>query len=350
MKKRFLAGILTVGLILSAIPTFADTPSDESDLALGVPEITVNGEKVDLTKLQVESYIFADGDNVMVPLRAVSEKMGFTVDWNGDEKSVEIYDDEWEVKIYIDNDSYIGFSKAAVGMTAPQSYGSAPQLVDSTTYVPAKMFELLDYTYTAIGQFVNFNIIDEPKTDELVDGGWGRPESITVTEKVKSLLDKATNELDGAEYTPIAYLGNQIVAGTNHCILCKITPVIPNPASRYALVYLYEDLEGNVEITSVLDSGVSINSTAIPGGWYETASPVISDELRAYFNKAAANKKGAKYTAVVVLAEQVVAGMNYCFLSEIKNDGANSNTKLALVYLYVDLNGNSEITDIIDFK
>lgn len=350
MKRKFFAGILTVCLILSAISAFADTSFDERDIVLGVPEITVNGEKVDLDKLQVESYIFGDGDNVMVPLRVVAEKMKFTVDWNGEDKSVDIYDDEWKVKIYIDNDSYIGFSRTAIGMTAPQSYGSAPQLVDSTTYVPAKMFELLGYKYTSIGQFVDFDIIDETKTAELVEGGWNRPESITVTEEVKSLLDKATYELEGAEYIPIAYLGNQIVAGTNHCILCKIAPVIPDSVSEYAIVYLYEDLDGNVEITSVLDSGVEINSTAMPGGWYETTSPIISDELQTLFNKATASKNDAEYTAIAVIAEQVVAGMNYCFLSEIKNEKSNASNKITLVYVYADLNGNAEITDIIDFK
>lgn len=44
-------------------------------------------------------------------------------------------------------------------MTAPQSYGAAPQLVENTTFVPAKMFELLDYTYHAVGQFVDFKKI-----------------------------------------------------------------------------------------------------------------------------------------------------------------------------------------------
>ena len=41
-------------------------------------------------------------------------------------------------------------------MTAPQSYGTAPQLIEDTTFVPAKMFEIMGYTYSAVGQYVDF--------------------------------------------------------------------------------------------------------------------------------------------------------------------------------------------------
>ena len=41
-------------------------------------------------------------------------------------------------------------------MTAPQSYGAAPRLIEDTTFVPAKMFELMGYQFSIVGQFVNF--------------------------------------------------------------------------------------------------------------------------------------------------------------------------------------------------
>ena len=41
-------------------------------------------------------------------------------------------------------------------MTAPQSYGTAPQIIEGRTFVPAKKFELMGYQYNAVGQFVNF--------------------------------------------------------------------------------------------------------------------------------------------------------------------------------------------------
>lgn len=37
----------------------------------------------------------------------------------------------------------------------------------------------------------------------------------------------------------------------NCCILCKITPVVPNAIPTWNLVYIYADLVGNAEITNV---------------------------------------------------------------------------------------------------
>ena len=73
----------------------------------------------------------------------------------------------------------------------------------------------------------------------------------TITENVKKVLDKATETLTGATYTPVAYIGSQVVAGTNHAILCKSTPSVAelkDPGS-FILVTVYEDLQGKCEIT-----------------------------------------------------------------------------------------------------
>ena len=64
---------------------------------------------------------------------------------------------------------------------------------------------------------------------------------------------KATENLDGAEYTPVALLATQVVAGVNYCILCQITPVVPDAESHWSLVYIYADLQGNAEIMNVYD-------------------------------------------------------------------------------------------------
>lgn len=102
--------------------------------------------------------------NTMVPLRAVAEKMGYTVDWDGEKQAVTVGNDTWEIVLHIGLDSYVGVTKIkdAVGMTAPQSYGTAPKIIEDTTFVPAKMFELMGYQYSTIGQFVNFEDMRNP--------------------------------------------------------------------------------------------------------------------------------------------------------------------------------------------
>jgi len=89
--------------------------------------------------------------------------------------------------------------------------------------------------------------------EEALVGGWTVTEDAAVTEEAKEALENAAGELDGAEYEAVALLGTQVVAGTNYCILARITPVIPDPVPHYALVYVYRDLQGNAEILNTKD-------------------------------------------------------------------------------------------------
>lgn len=84
-------------------------------------------------------------------------------------------------------------------------------------------------------------------------GGWQITEEAAVPNEVRLALEKTLEGLVGAQWEPVALLGTQIVAGTNYCLLCRIIPVVPEPAGHYALVYLYVDLQGNAEILGSTD-------------------------------------------------------------------------------------------------
>ena len=86
-------------------------------------------------------------------------------------------------------------------------------------------------------------------------GGWSLPaaEPQPLPEDAQAAFDRAMEGLDGANYTPVALLGTQVVAGTNYCLLCQVTPVTPNPEPVWALVYIYADLQGNAEILNVYE-------------------------------------------------------------------------------------------------
>ena len=89
-----------------------------------------------------------------------------------------------------------------------------------------------------------------------LSGGWTPSADPAVTEELKALFEKGTETLTGVSYTPVAYLGSQVVAGTNHAFLCQAVTAYPGAleaAPAYAMVYLYEDLEGNVTILSIAD-------------------------------------------------------------------------------------------------
>lgn len=163
--KKLVKAMLVCGMITSMTaavqadePTVISPAPNAEEVLVGQQQIRVDGENVDLSKLDLSTYIYSKNDNVMVPLRAVAEKMGCSVAWDAEKQAVTVGDDEWEIVLNIGEDSYYGVTKIkdAVGMTAPQTYGVSPEIVEDRTFVPAKMFELMGYTYNSVGQYVDF--------------------------------------------------------------------------------------------------------------------------------------------------------------------------------------------------
>ena len=91
---------------------------------------------------------------------------------------------------------------------------------------------------------------------EQLSGGWTPSADPAVTEELQAVFDKGIEGLVGVGYTPVAYLGAQIVAGTNHAFLCRATVVYPGAQPYYTIVYLYEDLQGNVTILNIAELDV----------------------------------------------------------------------------------------------
>lgn len=101
---------------------------------------------------------------------------------------------------------------------------------------------------------------DEDDPDEYADddddfglmGGWTVAQDPTITPELKAVFDKGMEGLIGVNYVPVLYLGSQVVAGTNHAFLCQATVVVPDAQPEWMVVYLYQDLQGEI---SVLDIG-----------------------------------------------------------------------------------------------
>lgn len=187
---------------------------------------------------------------------------------------------------------------------------------------------------------------------EQLDGGWETPATPELTDEAKKALEKATENLDGATYKPVALLGTQIVAGTNYKILCRTAPVVPDAVETYAIVTVYEDLDGNCEITDVQDSGRDtdiVDDETMTGGWEQAESPVMTDDEKEVFDKAFGSGNtgfdgGYKISPVAILSYQVVAGENYCFLAQNDSDGA-----YVFAYCYENLDGNVSDDYTVDF-
>ena len=182
-----------------------------------------------------------------------------------------------------------------------------------------------------------------------LDGGWQVPKSMNITDKEKELLNKATEELTGASYKPVAYVASQVVNGTNHLLLCTVSTIGTDAEARYALVYLYEDTDGKVEMTQVLTSNATAAESGLLGGWSKPENKTITDELQKVFDKAVETITGVEYTAIAYLANQIVAGANYCILCQAKDVGQDTEARYVIMDIYEDPEHNAEITGVYDF-
>ena len=91
------------------------------------------------------------------------------------------------------------------------------------------------------------------EASEPVAGGWTAMEGdpTQIPEEVLTAFTKATEELTGCDYMPVALLATQLVAGTNYCLLCQTRLVTPEAPVGYALVYLCAALDGSASLLKV---------------------------------------------------------------------------------------------------
>lgn len=141
------------------------------------------------------------------------------------------------------------FSSMAMASVAPQEDGAAP--VQGSVVTEDKATEGKGAVVT--GEKVTEEKATEGKGVETpVAGGWNTAGMTEIPQDVLAVYSKAVSGIDGAEFKPVAYLGSQVVAGKNHCLLCQIKEASTGDNPAYALVYINEDLQGNGKITNVV--------------------------------------------------------------------------------------------------
>ena len=190
------------------------------------------------------------------------------------------------------------------------------------------------------------------ETESEITGGWEASESPEITSERQAIFNKALDGFVGVGYEPIAYLGSQIVAGTSHAFFCKAQVVYPKAQPYFAIVFIYEDLEGNVEIQDIasmtaygeLDENAG-SAERLAGGWSVADA---QDDGMAAFEKATEELVGVSYTPIRVLSSQVVAGMNYCVLCQAHVVAPDAKPYYTMAFVYEDLDGNAELTQFKD--
>lgn len=98
------------------------------------------------------------------------------------------------------------------------------------------------------------------------------------------------------------------------------------------------------------EDSTSASAVALVGGWSNNTSSnaALFEKAQKALNKAQQDADGITFTAKELIATQVVSGTNYKLLCDGETTDAQSPTKEYYVIVYEDLDGNCEITDIID--
>lgn len=197
-----------------------------------------------------------------------------------------------------------------------------------------------------------------------VAGGWTvstDPASAAIPEDAKAALDAALEGLDGVGYEPLAYLGSQVVAGTNYAFLCRSTVVYPGAEAGLSIVKVYRDLEGNASILDIKDiaisdytedSELSYAEEGLAGGWTlasDAESAAMPENVQTAFDTATAGLMGVGYHPLAYLGSQVVAGANYAVLCSATSMTAEPQSALAVITIYADLEGGAQILSVSGF-
>ena len=194
-----------------------------------------------------------------------------------------------------------------------------------------------------------------------VTGGWNKysedqeMDMTKIPEGAKEAFEKATEGLTGASYKPIAYLGSQVVAGTNYKFLCEVTPVIPGAETTIKEVVVYNALDGTAKVESATEisadmigegESIVLPATGLAGGYYygDAEGSTIEGGIAEAFEKAVEGLDGVHYEPLAVIGQQVAAGVNYAIVVKATTVTAEPVSAVGIVRLYVGVDGTSTMT------
>ena len=134
---------------------------------------------------------------------------------------------------------------------------------------------------------------------------------LSKNKKAAAAFGKTMKNIDGVDYEPIAYLGSQVVAGTNYMILCRSLVISPNSEPKFVLVTIYEDLSGNTEMNGVETIGFGEKDEPSSGSGGSGSTGTDMPNPWSDFNSV---KKAAKAAGLTFSAPARLGGKKICFV------------------------------------
>ena len=167
------------------------------------------------------------------------------------------------------------------------------------------------------------------------------------------LFNSAMEGLVGVGYTPIQVIATQLVSGTNYAYLASGTTVTAEPETNYYVVVVYQNLQGETEVTAInqidladvktkeADDGAKVGSWEIRDTGKMGMLP--GQETESSFEEATKELLGVTLNPVVLFGTQVVAGTNYKALCRGKTATEDPQLNLYVVTWNTDPEGKSSV-------
>ena len=150
MRKGLLK--LTALLIVAVFTITVAYATDKKDYTL-----TIDGEVM-------ASEVYEDNGTVMLPLRAICERLGFNVQWDNETRTVVLEKLPVYVTFNVDSDGY------TFARTAPMLLGKAPMIVSGRTYVPSNFIdEILQGEIEIDGKNIDILWLQEAEAEDVYE-------------------------------------------------------------------------------------------------------------------------------------------------------------------------------------
>ena len=222
----------------------------------------------------------------------------------------------------------------------------------SIRFTSAAMAALIAMSCAAFSAFADDSteLADDSGYTEFLAGGWEvntGSTSISKNAAAKAAFKKATAELLGVSYQPIAVLGTQVVAGTKYAILCKATPVIPDAAPDITIMYIYENVDGTVDIygfQTIISGGDKGGFKANTGKF--TIKNKKNKAVYSAYKKAMKELVGVDYKPVLYLGKQTKSGSSYMILCRSQAVYPNAPYEWSLVTVSKSAKGKVKLGDV----
>lgn len=171
----------------------------------------------------------------------------------------------------------------------------------------------------------------------------------SLPQKVASAMSALETQLIGTKYKAIAYLGTQIVNGTNHAVLAEQT-VLTGKDSKNIVILVFNEKPDNKEATLVsidriLEGGPSLGGTNIDVKDDEN----IPEEVMEIWTDACHHCLGSRMTPIALLGTKVTNGINYIFIATVDSQLPESRVELALIIVN-DLTRRMSFVDLLADK